>query len=903
MIGLSQGTIHRTFGDIKMKLADRVIETHSAGVRSESGFTIAQTSKMFKILSDSLYSDKVMAVIRELSTNAYDSHIGAGNKNPFKVILPTSANPSFTVRDYGTGLSQGDMENLYTTYGASNKNDSNDFVGCLGLGSKSPFAYTKSFTTSSYYNGTKYTYIAAIDDSGVPTLNLFNTCETDEANGLEISFAVKNHDFSEFTNKAIRIFHYFRMKPIIEGGLGDNLQNHKYSNTNIVISGNGWRVCRLNNDTQYYPNNYHRIDSGVVAIMGNIAYPVQTAQIIGQEKEDQPDHIAKWNRAFQKADIDSWKSFVTEIINSGLYLELDFGIGELEMDVSREGLQYTKSVIKSLRQKTQEIYLEMKDEFSKKISAAKTKIEAITTYYQMNELSGGWGVGASWTDPNGKNHNINSGADLEYKIKAGKNLYVFNYKSSGYRSRRLISLTDKIHHDTLTGKGYSYWNSQKKNGKIAFFVCDVKGEETAKKIVTRYCNQNDCFAYMIMDGKDHTQSDKGFDDLINDVGADNLLKVSDYKHLTQSSGPRKTGVRNSNGSVSDQDVFFIHGQSKDSGKLSVEYNDALSLKTLTSDELDELSDSDSIIYVPILRYQSTPEFPKINKIVSLFDNENIKGLFGDVKVYAIKSNFVAKMTSEGHNLVDFNTWFKKILSTKIKNYFNNTNDYNSMIEFYKKEFISKDGDNDNYYYSHGTLVSQFSCHMLSIFGLEYKKYIKNTELSNIIDSFLVMEFFADTMHRATFDLKRFSQTEYFDHINSLLKDRGIDNLDSKELKKKNVQYNTLINIQNQMFDHSDDIEGYTKLFKCETKVTKHKLAKVADLKKILKVEVDKNPMLKYIMGSNQNNGSLRDLDSKNNPISQFADNYYGKRNNTIWVESMDSDKIDLFKIQLSSLIK
>jgi len=886
-----------------MKLADRVIETHSAGVRSESGFTIAQTSKMFKILSDSLYSDKVMAVIRELSTNAYDSHISAGNKNPFKVILPTSANPSFTVRDYGTGLSQVDMENLYTTYGASNKNDSNDFVGCLGLGSKSPFAYTKSFTTSSYFNGTKYTYIAAIDDSGVPTLNLFNTCETDEANGLEISFAVKNHDFTEFTSKAIRIFHYFRMKPIIEGGLGNNLQDHKYSNTNIVISGNGWRVCRLNNDTQYYPNNYHRIDSGVVAIMGNIAYPVQTAQIIGQEKEDQPDHIAKWNRAFQKADIDSWKSFVTEIINSGLYLELDFGIGELEMDVSREGLQYTKSVIKSLRQKTQEIYLEMKDEFSKKISSAKTKIEAITTYYQMNELSGGWGVGASWTDPNGKSHNINSGSDLEYKMKTGKSLYVFNYKSSGYRSRRLISLTDRIHHDTLTGKGYAYWNSQKKNGKITFFVCDVKGEETAKKIVTRYCNQNDCFAYMMMDGKDHTQSDKGFDDLINDVGADNLLKVSDYKHLTQSSGPRKTGVRNSNGSVSDQDIFFIHGQSKDSGKLSVEYNDALSLKTLTSDELDELSDSDSIIYVPILRYQSTPEFPKINKIVSLFDNENIKGLFGDVKVYAIKSNFVAKMTSEGHNLVDFNTWFKKILSTKIKNYFNNTNDYNSMIEFYKKEFISKDGDNDNHYYNYGTLVSQFSCHMLSIFGLDYKKYVKNTELSNVIDSFLVMEFFADTMHRATFDLKLFSQTEYFDHINSLLKDRGIDNLDSKELKKKNVQYNTLINIQHQMFDHSDDIEAYTKLFKSETKAIKYKLTKAADLKKILKVEVDKNPMLKYLMGSNQHNGNLRDLDSKNNPISQFADNYYGKRNNAVWVETMDSDKVDLFKIQLSSLIK
>jgi len=297
-----------------MKLADRVIETHSAGVQSASGFTIAQTSKMFKILSDSLYSDKVMAVIRELSTNAYDSHISAGNKNPFKVTLPTAANPNFIVRDY--------MESLYTTYGASNKNDSNDFVGCLGLGSKSPFAYTKSFTTSSYYDGQKYTYIAAIDDNGVPTLNLFNVSDTDEPNGLEISFAVKQYDFTEFSQKAIRIFHYFKMKPIIEGGVITSLKDHAYSNKNIVISGEGWRVCRLANDNTHYPSTYHHIDSGIVALMGNIAYPVVASQLVGEQKADQPEHIAKWNRAFGKADIDSWKSFVTEILNQNLYLEL-----------------------------------------------------------------------------------------------------------------------------------------------------------------------------------------------------------------------------------------------------------------------------------------------------------------------------------------------------------------------------------------------------------------------------------------------------------------------------------------------------------------------------------------------------------------------------------------------------
>jgi hypothetical protein len=264
-----------------MKLADRTVEIHSRGLDSTNQFTIAQTSKMFKILSDSLYSDKVMAVIRELSTNAYDAHVAAGNKNPFKVSLPTQACPSFTVRDFGTGLSQKDMEELYTTYGASNKNDSNDFVGCLGLGSKSPFAYTKSFSTTSYHNGKKYSYIAAMDESGVPSLNLFGITDTNEPNGLEISFAIKQHDFHEFTNKSKRIFHYFKMRPIIEGGTDPLMQDHSYSHNNVVIEGEGWKIGRISGNGNQYPSSYNNPNSGIVAIMGNIAYPVYTNKIIG----------------------------------------------------------------------------------------------------------------------------------------------------------------------------------------------------------------------------------------------------------------------------------------------------------------------------------------------------------------------------------------------------------------------------------------------------------------------------------------------------------------------------------------------------------------------------------------------------------------------------------------------
>jgi hypothetical protein len=74
--------------------------------------------------------------------------------------------------------------------------------------------------------------------------------------------------------------------------------------------------------------------------MGNVAYPVEVSHLIGEEKPKLQDHIAKWNRAFNKADIASWKAFVGEIINQGLYLELEFKIGELEMDVSRGSTVY-----------------------------------------------------------------------------------------------------------------------------------------------------------------------------------------------------------------------------------------------------------------------------------------------------------------------------------------------------------------------------------------------------------------------------------------------------------------------------------------------------------------------------------------------------------------------------------
>ena len=124
-----------------MKLGIDVNEVVLSNVGTTGEFKIRNSAKAFKILSDGLYSNKIKAVIRELSCNAVDSHVAANKADtPFEVHLPTVLEPWFSVRDFGLGLDGDQVENIYTTYFESTKTESNDFIGALGLGSKSPFS-------------------------------------------------------------------------------------------------------------------------------------------------------------------------------------------------------------------------------------------------------------------------------------------------------------------------------------------------------------------------------------------------------------------------------------------------------------------------------------------------------------------------------------------------------------------------------------------------------------------------------------------------------------------------------------------------------------------------------------------------------------------------------------------
>jgi hypothetical protein len=135
-----------------------------------------------------------------------------------------------------------------------------------------------------------------------------------------------------------------------------------------------------------------------------------------------------------------------------------------------------------------------------------------------------------------------------------------------------------------------------------------------------------------------------------------------------------------------------------------------------------------------------------------------------------------------------------------------------------------------------------------------------------------------------------------------MKEAGIEDVDGKEIRNANLAYNTLTRMisHNLYSGQTDETESYLKIIR-GTSSQDIKTWKVSEIREKIKTEVDKNPMLKLIMGNHQVSGNLTDLKSNQNPIIEDR-SYYGKQSRD-WVEQMSQENIDLFKIQLSSLIK
>lgn len=179
---------------------------------STGDFSIEMNASMFSMLTKNVYNNIILAPIREWSTNAIDACISAGITPHFDVQLPTTSDPTFAVRDYGTGLPEQDLIGLFTVLGASTKRNSNEYNGTFGIGRLSALAYSTSFTVESYYQGTHYAYLISIKD-GKPVYLKLSETPSSNPNGLRLSLAVQAHDIKTFIKEATYLYQFFDVKP------------------------------------------------------------------------------------------------------------------------------------------------------------------------------------------------------------------------------------------------------------------------------------------------------------------------------------------------------------------------------------------------------------------------------------------------------------------------------------------------------------------------------------------------------------------------------------------------------------------------------------------------------------------------------------------------------------------
>lgn len=264
------------------------------------------------LLSSNLYSDPEQSFIREIVSNAWDSHVEAGTTDTPVIIKFNTKNydKSITIRDYGTGLSPERFAEVYCNIGSSTKRDSNDFIGGFGIGKYSSLACSNTVYITSYYNNIAYYYVMIKSGNSITT-NLLKEQPTTEKNGVEIT--IRNILNLAPYEKALDYIVFF---------------------PNVYIDG----ICHYLNDVKLKRLTHIAISSRIIYynkfLLGNVLYP--------------------YNSNLLPSDV---SDFLSSIRNTGIVIK--FEIGELGITPNRENIIYTSDTIDKISLRVREAKKEL----------------------------------------------------------------------------------------------------------------------------------------------------------------------------------------------------------------------------------------------------------------------------------------------------------------------------------------------------------------------------------------------------------------------------------------------------------------------------------------------------------------------------------------------------------------
>jgi len=214
-------------------------------------FSIGDPSIIIDIIRKKIYSYPIRTLVQEYLSNARDACREAGKRgSDIEVHLPTHLKPEFSVRDYGVGMSDERVKEVFVRYGISTKRTSNSQLGYFGIGAKSGWAYSDSFIVESFHEKIHREYIADIAETKEGRLLLFSETPTTEKNGVLIRIPVKPNDMQSFQLAYVRTTFLWEKKPRVNTEIdypkllytiGDNIKIFKdiYSLRGVYFDAGG----------------------------------------------------------------------------------------------------------------------------------------------------------------------------------------------------------------------------------------------------------------------------------------------------------------------------------------------------------------------------------------------------------------------------------------------------------------------------------------------------------------------------------------------------------------------------------------------------------------------------------------------------------------------------------------
>jgi len=325
---------------MKLPPSNDKLETNE--IIKEESFGIGNMGFILDILRNKMYKNPILAICREISTNARDAHREIGKPGrQIEIKLPNSFDSIFRVRDYGPGISPDRMSNVFIQYGNSTKRDSNVEHGGFGLGAKTPFAYSDVFTIVTCVDGIKYIYNAVIDETKTGELILVSKTDTEEENGTAIELNVRDNDFAAFSQHVINVTQHWDIKPKLFGRNPLPL----YPDIKIIAQGPGWKLIGDGLDKhQRYSNRKVAVAS---IIIDGIGYDLEGSGIAHE--------LARYP------------------------FQLQFGIGQLTLAANRDSIHWDNNSIELVNQ----FLIKIEETFKERIKLA---IEKAETYPKAMEV-------------------------------------------------------------------------------------------------------------------------------------------------------------------------------------------------------------------------------------------------------------------------------------------------------------------------------------------------------------------------------------------------------------------------------------------------------------------------------------------------------------------------------------